>query len=120
MYRASRIGQPKTAPSIVKKEGSEVWRVTRNSSVCYLKVGSASEAGVVVAEHDRLVWLDGRLSTPPVLAHHVADDTAWLLTAEVPGGQRGEREREEREREKREERERRELRRFHDERAVES
>ena len=48
---------------------------------------SGAEAGrdEVVAERDRLRWLDGRLSTPRVLADHVEDDAAWLLTGEVPG-----------------------------------
>ncbi len=66
------------------KQGSEVWRVTTDT-VSYLKIGPAGSRDGIVAEGERLAWLDGRQSTPHVLASEVRDDTAWLLTGEVPG-----------------------------------
>jgi aminoglycoside phosphotransferase len=61
-----------------------VWRVT-SDTVSYLKVGPAGGRDGIVAERDRLAWLDGRQSTPRAQAHVVDGETGWLLTTEVPG-----------------------------------
>lgn len=66
------------------KQDTEVWRVTTDT-VAYLKIGAAGGRDGLAAERERLAWLSGRQSTPAVLAHHVRGDTAWLLSAEVPG-----------------------------------
>ena len=66
------------------KDGTEVWRVTADV-VSYLKIGRGGSGTDVVAEKDRLVWLDGRQATPHALAFHEEGGTSWLLTSQVPG-----------------------------------
>ena len=66
------------------KSGTEVWRVT-SDTVSYLKIGPAGGLDGIVAERNRLAWLDGRQATPRERTHVVDGETGWLLTAEVPG-----------------------------------
>ena len=57
-----------------------VWRLEGQSGVVYVK-----RAGDLQDEHDRTVWLGGRLPAPEVLGlfHAFGDD--WLLTRAMPG-----------------------------------
>src|SRR5260370_28523297 len=57
-----------------------VWRLEGQSGVVYDK-----RAGDLQAEHDRTVWIAGRLPAPEVLGlfHAFGDD--WLLTRAMPG-----------------------------------
>jgi kanamycin kinase len=57
-----------------------VWRLEGESGVVYVK-----RAADLKAEHERTVWLAGRLPVPDVLGlfHEMGDD--WLLTRAMPG-----------------------------------
>src|SRR5260370_31752017 len=57
-----------------------VWRLEGQSGVVYVK-----RAGDLQDEHDRTVWMAGRLPAPEVLGlfHAFGDD--WLLTRAMPG-----------------------------------
>jgi kanamycin kinase len=57
-----------------------VWRLEGQSGVVYVK-----RAGDLQDEHDRTVWMAGRLPAPEVLGlfHDFGDD--WLLTRAMPG-----------------------------------
>src|SRR5258708_22365184 len=57
-----------------------VWRLEGQAGVVYVK-----RAGDLRDEHDRTVWMAGRLPAPEVLGlfHAFGDD--WLLTRAMPG-----------------------------------
>src|SRR5260370_14512947 len=61
-------------------EGGTVWRLEGQSGVVAVK-----RAGDLQDEHDRTVWIAGRLPAPEVLGlfHAFGDD--WLLTRAMPG-----------------------------------
>jgi aminoglycoside 3'-phosphotransferase-2 len=65
---------------------SMVYRlVSPKMPALFLKAAAGFDAAELKTEHDRLRWLAGRASVPPVLGFAVEPDRAYLLTEGLPG-----------------------------------
>ena len=65
--------------------GESGGRVFRIGEGAFLKYGAGRAFPDIVAEHARLVWLQGRIPVPRVLHFTATDKAAWLLTTAMPG-----------------------------------
>jgi len=75
------------ACSNVGQSGAAVWRVSdlHGGPARYLKHGTSAVAATVREEAARLRWLAGRVAVPQLIAFVDEADSAWLLTAALPG-----------------------------------
>src|SRR5579863_1074424 len=67
--------------------GTRVFRIVRpGGSACYLKVADAAwQREELLAEKERLDWLQSRLPVPEVYAFSADDTRSFLLLSEIPG-----------------------------------
>lgn len=66
--------------------GAQVFRIVRpHAPACYLKVATPPLEEELLAEKERLEWLQGRLPVPEVIAFSTDGRRAYLLLSEVPG-----------------------------------
>ena len=67
--------------------GAQVYRIIRpGGSACYLKVADAPwQQEELLAEKERLAWLQGRLPVPQVYAFNGENERSFLLLSEIPG-----------------------------------
>ena len=67
--------------------GTRVYRSVRpDGSACYLKVADAPwQREELLAEKERLEWLQGRLPVPEVYAFSAHERRSFLLLSEIPG-----------------------------------
>ncbi len=67
--------------------GTRVFRIVRSNGIaCYLKIADAPwQREELLAEKERLVWLQGCLPVPEVYAFRVENGRTYLLLSEVPG-----------------------------------
>lgn len=77
-------------PVTIGMSGAQVFRLdTPGDATRYLKTAAGPHSVELRAEHDRLLWLNGRLPVPAVLAWAQAGEgmqrRVWLLLAESPG-----------------------------------
>lgn len=71
---------------LVGEAGAEVYRlVAPDGSASYLKHGTGTVAQDIADEMARLRWLQGRAPVPQVRHFVQEGDSAWLVTAAVPG-----------------------------------
>jgi aminoglycoside 3'-phosphotransferase I len=64
------------------ESGGRVFRIGDNA---FLKYGEGRVFSDIVAEHCRLVWLQGRIAAPRVLHFAATGEAVWLLTSALPG-----------------------------------
>src|ERR1700730_6218096 len=69
------------------ESGTRVFRIIRSGgSACYLKIADALwQREELLAEKERLEWLQGRLPVPEVYAFSVENGRSFLLLSEIPG-----------------------------------
>jgi len=69
------------------ESGTRVFRIVRSDgSACYLKVADALwQREELLAEKERLHWLQGRLPVPQVYAFSADERRSFLLLSEIPG-----------------------------------
>ena len=69
------------------ESGAQVFRIVRpDGSVCYLKIADAAwQREELLAEKERLQWLQGRLPVPEMYAFSVDSERSFLLLSEIPG-----------------------------------
>ena len=69
------------------ESGARVFRIVRlDGSACYLKVADALwQREELLAEKERLQWLQGRLPVPEVYAFSADNERSFLLLSEIPG-----------------------------------
>jgi aminoglycoside phosphotransferase len=66
--------------------GTQVFRIMRPSEpVYYLKIAIEPNKQELLAEKERLVWLQGQLPVPAVAAWHEDNERSYLLISEIPG-----------------------------------
>lgn len=66
--------------------GDQVFHIVHpQGHTYYLKVATHPLEQELIAEHQRLVWLRGRLPVPTVLAFSHEDEHTYLLLSEIPG-----------------------------------
>ncbi|NKB69314.1 MAG: APH(3') family aminoglycoside O-phosphotransferase [Candidatus Latescibacteria bacterium] len=71
-----------------RRTGSEasVFLFTRpGAPSLFLKISSSQRDAALVDERDRMVWLQGKLPVPRVVAYQRQGETEYLLTEQVPG-----------------------------------
>lgn len=66
--------------------GTQVFRITHfQEPTCYLKIAVHPFEQELLAEKERLVWLQGRLPVPTVISYAIDNQHTYLLTSEMPG-----------------------------------
>jgi aminoglycoside phosphotransferase len=66
--------------------GNRVFRITRSGEpTYYLKIAGYPNEGELLAEKERLVWLQGRLPVPVVHSWNTDNERSYLLLSEIQG-----------------------------------